>query len=113
MKLNARICGSELPIDSGTGLVSPILISLELLLESLFIRYPLIQTLPHQYAQFYFCLIEPASMLGRVVKFQLLQYPSGFGWLKRLVQRCFSSYSDALVCVLRLSITTRISSASG
>src|SRR5919109_850993 len=76
-------------IDSRTGLVSPILISLNLSLESFFIWYPLIQTLPHQHAQFYFCLIEPTPMLGRVVEFQLLQYPSGFGWLKGLIQRCF------------------------
>src|SRR5574341_1474167 len=89
MKLNASISASELPINSRMGFISSILISLNLSLESLFIRYPTIQTLPHQYAQLYFCLIEPASMLGCVVKFQLLQHTSCLRWLKRLVHRCF------------------------
>lgn len=76
MKLNARISATELPIYSRMGLVSSILISLNLSPEGSFIRYPTIQTLPHQYTQLYFCLIEPASMLGRVMKFQLLHNTS-------------------------------------
>lgn len=89
MKLNARISATELPIYSRMGLVSSILISLNLSPEGSFIRYPTIQTLPHQYTQLYFCLIEPASILGRVMKFQLLHNTSCLSWLKPLVQRCF------------------------
>src|SRR5829696_155741 len=87
MKLDSGTLTSELPVNTRSGFISSLFISIDLSLESFFVPYSSVQTLPHQNAQLYLCHIQPACVLGRVVELKLAQYSSGFCWLKGFIQR--------------------------
>src|SRR5215216_3641341 len=88
MKLDPGVLTSELPINSRTCFISSALVSIDLSLESLFIRYSSVQTLSHQHAQLDLRHIQPTGMLGRVVKLKLAQYSSCLFGFKGFIQGC-------------------------
>src|SRR5574341_930124 len=103
MQLDTGIFTSKSPIYSRASFIAPLLISLDLSPECLFISNATVKTLSTQHTQLNFSHIEPTAVLGRVVKLQFPQYPSGFCWLKCFVQRCWlvhvqvvQDYSDYL-----------------
>jgi hypothetical protein len=55
--------------------------------EGLFVGNATIETLGGKSAEFGFGQIEPTAMLGRVMPFETLDQPPGFGGGKRLVER--------------------------
>src|SRR5436305_6226402 len=86
MRLNASIFGSELPINARLDFVALSFIHLDLSFEPLFIRYSPIQTLATQHTQLDLRHVQPTPMLGRVMKFQLLQDSPRLGCLESLIQ---------------------------
>ncbi len=85
MKLFPGVHGGEPPIDGCLGLVSFGLQGSNLALEESRIANAAIQTLFAKDAELNLCHIEPASVLGSMVKLQSFDYSSGLFRLEGLI----------------------------
>ncbi len=73
-------------MDGGVLGIAAALPSHHFLLESRNIGKALTQTLPDQDRQFNFNHVEPGTMLGRIVEFEFLGNPQGFGRFKGCIE---------------------------
>ena len=92
------------PVDRGALLISPVLPCLHLPRVSWSGIRP--KTLPLQHQKLNLCDIQPTPVLRGIVKLKFFSDPLSLLCLKRL-------YKDPGLCVLRLSQTISIFSASG
>ena len=88
-QLDAGIRGCELPIGLGLVFVAAVLPGGNLLGQRFLIGNAAIQALRRQDTQLGFRHIQPAAVLGRVVPFEALHEPPGFGRRECLVKRGF------------------------
>ena len=105
LEFDPSIGGGEAPVNGGPLDIAIMHPGGDLIDEGGFVRNAAVQALAGQDAEFRFGHVEPASMLGRVVDFQLVTQSPGFVRLERLEQRAR--------WVFRLSITSTILSAFG
>ncbi len=79
--------GREAPHNRGLGRIADVFIGGDLTDEHGFVRDAAIQTLALQDTQLDFGHIQPTAMLGRVMKFELLQNATGVCGFKGLIER--------------------------
>src|SRR5215210_1605850 len=103
MQLNTSISNRELPINRCSFSIPALLVCPNFSYKHFFIPNSTIKTLPLQYAQLYFCHIQPRPMLWRRMKLQLLGDAPSLGWLECLIKRGYlvrveiiQHYSDQL-----------------
>ena len=82
-----RALGCEVPVCLGVIGIAVVFPSGDFVDEGLFVGDAAVETLRGEDAEFGFGQIEPAAVLGRVVPFEALDQPSGFGGRKGLVER--------------------------
>ena len=78
--------GCELPVCLRVIGISVVFPSCDFVDEGLFVGDAAIETLSGEDAEFGFGQIKSATMLGRVVPFEALDQPSGFGGRKGFVE---------------------------
>ena len=87
MEFPSGILGGEAPLDDGAGLIAFSLQGLDFPAEGFLVARPLPETVAGENAELDFRHIQPAPMLGGVVKFQFPGYAPGLLRRERLVQR--------------------------
>ena len=85
-ELNASVLGGEVPIRLGVIDVAVVLPGGDFVCEGLFVGNAAVEALSGKDAKLGFGQIEPTAVLGRVVPFEPLDQPSGFGRRESLVK---------------------------
>ena len=85
-EFDARVGGCEAPIGFGVVRIAVVLPGGDFVDEGLFVGDATVEALGGQDAEFGFRQIEPASVLWRVMPFEALDQPPGFGGRKGLVE---------------------------
>ena len=79
LEFDTSVWGCEVPIGRGVAGIAITLRGGDFIGQGLFVRNAPIEALGRQDAEFGFGEVEPAAVLGRVVPFEALDQPSGFG----------------------------------
>ena len=86
MEIGSGVLDAEVPVDSGLSLVSFLFQDVNLPAEGLLVGDEPFEAATGDYTEFYLRLIQPASMLGRVVDLQPPCYAprlgAGKAWYK-------------------------------
>ena len=86
MKLNASINCFELPNNVFRTIVSRFLPCSHMCLHFGHFGDSAVKALPFENAQFNFCHVKPASMLGGVMNFESFRQTFGFVWFECLIK---------------------------
>ncbi len=86
MQLLTSLGSRKTPLNSDLVIIAPLLPGSNDRPDPWYGRQPLIQALPPQDREFNLGHIQPTVMLRGVVKLQPSRDPSGFLWLKRVIQ---------------------------
>ena len=89
-EFDAGVGGCEAPVWLGVIFISVILPGGDLVSEDLLIGDAAVEALGRQDAEFQLRQIEPAAVLWRVMPFEPLDQPPGFGGREGLVERSFA-----------------------
>ena len=76
-----------MPVGLGVVLVAVILPCVDFVGEDWLVGDAAIQTLRREHAEFGFCHVEPAAVLGRIMPFEALDEPARLGRGKGLIER--------------------------
>ena len=87
MEFGPGILGGELPVDDCLGLIAFLLQGMHPPAEAVLVGVPLSETAAGYDAEFNLRHIQPAAMLGCVMKLQLPRNAPGLRRRERLVQR--------------------------
>jgi hypothetical protein len=85
-EVDSCVGGGELPVGLGVVGIAVMLPGGDFVDEGLFVGNTTVEALGRQDAEFGFRQIEPAAVLWRVVPFEALDQPPGFGSRKGLAQ---------------------------
>ena len=86
LEFDASVGGCEAPIGFGVVRIAVVLPGGDFVDEGLFVRNAAVEALGRQDAEFGLRQIEPTSVLWRVMPFELLHQPPGFGGRKGFVE---------------------------
>ena len=86
LEFDTSSVGCELPVCLGVMSITVVFPGGDFVDEGLFVRDAAIEALGGQDAEFRFGEVEPAAMFGRVVPFEALDQPPGFGGWKGFVK---------------------------
>ena len=86
LEFNSSIFGGELPIGLGVVGIAVVLPGGDFVDDGLFVGDTAIEALRRKDAEFGLRQIEPAAVLWRVMPFEALDQPPGFGGRKGLVE---------------------------
>ena len=86
-ELTASVLGGEPPVYDGASIVALAFECCDLPFQQRFIADPAVQALPAEDAQLDLGHVQPASVIGCVVKLQAFGYAARLGRCKRFVER--------------------------
>ena len=87
LEFDTGVLGCELPVCVGVIGIAVVFPRGDFVDEGLFVGDAAVETLSGEDAELGFRQIEPTAVLGRVVPFEALDQPPGFGGRKGLVKR--------------------------